>query len=66
MTKRRIVRKQPKHIAPSDTASRPQPAGYEAIADLIGSVERGPSDLSARKKHYLKVMGYGRKPHKKP
>ncbi|HYM17164.1 MAG TPA: ribbon-helix-helix protein, CopG family [Micropepsaceae bacterium] len=38
---------------------RPPP---ELIADLIGSVEDDlPADLSARKKHYLKVMGYGRK-----
>jgi Arc/MetJ-type ribon-helix-helix transcriptional regulator len=37
------------------------PAGYEAIADLIGSVTGLPPDLSARKKYYLKTMGYGRK-----
>jgi Arc/MetJ-type ribon-helix-helix transcriptional regulator len=33
----------------------------DSIADLIGSVDGGPADLSARKKHYLKTMGYGRK-----
>jgi Arc/MetJ-type ribon-helix-helix transcriptional regulator len=32
-----------------------------AIADLIGSVEGLPADLSARKKRYLKATGYGRK-----
>ncbi len=32
-----------------------------AIRDLIGSVEGGPPDLSARKKHYLREWGYGRK-----
>lgn len=32
-----------------------------AIADLIGSVEGLPADLSARKKRYLKAAGYGRK-----
>lgn len=32
-----------------------------AIADLIGSVDRLPADLSARKRAYLKTMGYGRK-----
>jgi Arc/MetJ-type ribon-helix-helix transcriptional regulator len=43
-------------------ATRPgrRPPGYEAIADLIGSVKRLPADLSTRKKHYLKA-GYGRK-----
>jgi Arc/MetJ-type ribon-helix-helix transcriptional regulator len=33
----------------------------EAIADVIGSVDGLPADLSARKKHYLKATGYGRK-----
>jgi hypothetical protein len=44
-------------------ASGRSPAGYELIADLIGSIDdpRLPVDLSARKKHYLKVTGYGRK-----
>lgn len=32
-----------------------------SIRDLIGSVDDDlPADLSARKKHYLKAMGYGR------
>jgi Arc/MetJ-type ribon-helix-helix transcriptional regulator len=33
----------------------------EAIADVIGSVDGLPADLSARKKQYLKTAGYGRK-----
>jgi hypothetical protein len=33
------------------------------IADLIGSVDGLPADLSARKKRYLKDMGYGKKRH---
>jgi len=33
----------------------------EAVADLIGSVDELPSDLSARKKKYLKSSGYGSK-----
>jgi len=33
----------------------------EAVADLIGSVDKLPSDLSARKKKYLKTTGYSRK-----
>lgn len=42
-------------------AGRPRSAALDSIADLIGSVDGGPEDLSARKKHYLKTMGYGRK-----
>jgi Arc/MetJ-type ribon-helix-helix transcriptional regulator len=33
----------------------------DAIADLIGSVDGLPADLSARKKRYLKAAGYGQK-----
>ncbi|MBI3796441.1 MAG: ribbon-helix-helix protein, CopG family [Deltaproteobacteria bacterium] len=33
----------------------------EAIADVIGSVDGLPADLSARKKGYLKATGYGQK-----
>lgn len=36
-------------------------AALTEIADLIGSVGGLPSDLSARKKHYLKATGYGQK-----
>ena len=32
------------------------------IADLIGSVDGLPSDMSGRRKRYLKTMGYGKKP----
>jgi Arc/MetJ-type ribon-helix-helix transcriptional regulator len=32
-----------------------------AIADLVGSVDGLPADLSVRKKAYLKTAGYGRK-----
>lgn len=35
-------------------------ASLEAIADLIGAADDLPSDLSERKKYYLKKMGYGR------
>ena len=40
------------------------PASFDAIADLIGSVDGLPPDLGARKKHYLKATGYGRKRHR--
>ena len=41
--------------------TRRQSATLDAIADLIGSVDGLPDDLSARKKHYLKATGYGQK-----
>jgi Arc/MetJ-type ribon-helix-helix transcriptional regulator len=44
----------------SGSAKRP-PAALAAVADLIGSVEGLPADLSARKKQYLRTTGYGRK-----
>lgn len=36
-------------------------AALEAIADLIGSVDGLPSDLSGRKQAYLRATGYGQK-----
>lgn len=41
--------------------ARRMAARLDAIADLVGSVEGLPPDLSARKKHHLKISGYGRK-----
>jgi len=45
---------------PSGVA-RKAAATPHAIADLIGSVDGLPADLSARKKRYLRATGYGRK-----
>ena len=42
----------------------PMPPTLAAIADLIGIADGLPADLSARKKHYLKATGYGRKRHR--
>jgi Arc/MetJ-type ribon-helix-helix transcriptional regulator len=36
-------------------------AALKAIAELIGSVDGLPADLSSRKKAYLKATGYGQK-----
>jgi hypothetical protein len=36
-------------------------APIDAIADLVGSVDGLPPDLSARKKVHLRATGYGRK-----
>ena len=41
--------------------SRGPAAPADAIADLVGSVNGLPADLSGRKKAYLKKTGYGRK-----
>jgi hypothetical protein len=41
--------------------SRRPSTSADGIADLIGSVEGLPADLSARKKWYLKATGYGEK-----
>jgi Arc/MetJ-type ribon-helix-helix transcriptional regulator len=40
---------------------RRRPASLLAIADLIGALHGLPSDLSARKKEYLRKTGYGEK-----
>jgi Arc/MetJ-type ribon-helix-helix transcriptional regulator len=42
-------------------APRRRRATIDAIADLIGSVDGLPADLSARKDEYLKTTGYGQK-----
>jgi Arc/MetJ-type ribon-helix-helix transcriptional regulator len=36
-------------------------ASLNAIADLIGSVDNLPTDLTARKKQYLQDTGYGQR-----
>ena len=46
--------------AASGPAGR-QAAPVAAIADLVGSVDGLPADLSARKRRYLLTTGYGRK-----
>ncbi len=42
-------------------SERRKSAPLNAVADLIGSVDGLPADLSARKKQYLRATGYGRK-----
>lgn len=43
------------------TGEARQPALLDAIADIVGSVEGLPRDLSARTRKYLKSTGYGEK-----
>lgn len=59
LSKSDVVRERLSRADPSE-----RPATYEAIADVVGSVAGLPPDLGARKKHYLKVLGYGRKRHR--
>jgi len=40
---------------------RRRAASLDAIADLIGSVDGLPADLSGRRKRYLRATGYGEK-----
>jgi len=58
MSKSDVVRERLQRAA---GASQQAAAPPEAIADLIGSVDGLPADLSARKKRYLRSTGYGRK-----
>jgi hypothetical protein len=44
-----------------ETAWTGPAATLDAVADLIGSVDGLPADMSTRRKHYLKTSGYGRK-----
>jgi hypothetical protein len=56
LTKSEVARR--RLIAAGSQGSRTT-AGFDLIADLIGTVEGGPADMSSRKKHYLKAQGYG-------
>ena len=57
VTKSEIARRRLSSVAPGSGAS----TGFDLIADLVGTVEGGPTDMSARKKHHLKTTGYGKK-----
>lgn len=37
------------------------PTSFDEIADLVGSIDGLPADVSAKRKDYLKRSGYGRK-----
>ncbi len=58
LSKSDVIRHRLVRAGPMDQRDPPT---FAAIADLIGSVKRLPPDLGTRKKHYLKVTGYGRK-----
>lgn len=58
LSKSDVVRESLEHALQS---GRRRAATFDAIADLIGSVDELPRDLSARKKQYLKSTRYGDK-----
>jgi len=58
LSKSDIVRERLR-LAPRSRGRRSAP--LDAIADLVGSVDGLPADLSARKKAYLEATGYGQK-----
>ena len=59
ISKSDVVRERLRHL-PVPAGQR-RPSSVDGIADLIGSVDGLPADLSGRKKHYLKATGYGQK-----
>jgi Arc/MetJ-type ribon-helix-helix transcriptional regulator len=58
LSKSDIVRER---LTEAGQSPRREPALLDAIADIVGSVDGLPNDLSARKKKYLKSTGYGHK-----
>jgi hypothetical protein len=58
ITKSDVVRER---LQVAGGAAQRQVPTLDAIADLIGSVNGLPADLSARKKQYLRTTSYGRK-----
>jgi hypothetical protein len=57
ISKSDVVRERLQHTC----ASNGERTGLDGITDLVGGVDGLPSDLSARKKTYLKSTGYGQK-----
>jgi len=58
LSKSDVVRER---LTEAGSSRRRQPSSLDAIADVIGSVDLLPRDLSARTKKYLKSTGYGGK-----
>jgi Arc/MetJ-type ribon-helix-helix transcriptional regulator len=58
LSKSDVVRER---LTGAEGSRRRQPALLDAIADLVGSVDLLPRDLSAQTKKYLKSTGYGDK-----
>ncbi len=58
LSKSDVVRER---LSAANGSRRSRPASLDAIADLIGSVDDLPDDLSSAKKRHLEATGYGRK-----
>ena len=58
LTKSDVVRER---LQAADGRHAAHSASIDGIADLIGSVEGLPGDLSSKRRHYLKSTRYGRK-----
>ena len=61
LTKSEIARRR---LIAAGSQSHDTTLGFDLIADLIGTVEGGPADMSSRKKDYLKTKGYGKSRHR--
>ena len=59
ISKSDVVRERLRQVPALARQRRSSPV--DSIADLIGSVDGLPADLSGRKKHYLNATGYGQK-----
>lgn len=61
LTKSEVARRR---LIAAGSQSHDTASGFDLIADLIGTVEGGPADMSARKKEYLKTKSYGKSRHR--
>ncbi|MEI6177546.1 MAG: hypothetical protein WCS43_11690 [Verrucomicrobiota bacterium] len=61
LTKSEVARRR---LIAAGSQSHDAASGFDLIADLVGTVEGGPSDMSSRKKEYLKTKDYGKTRHR--
>lgn len=61
LTKSEVARRR---LIAAGPQSHDPASGIGLIADLIGSIEGGPADMSSRKKDYLKATAYGQSRHR--
>ncbi len=61
LTKSEVARRR---LISAGSQSHAAASGFDLIADLVGTVEGGPADMSARKKEYLKTASYGKSRHR--
>lgn len=61
LTKSEVARRR---LIAAGSQSHDAASGIGLIADLIGSIEGGPTDMSARKKEYLEMTAYGESRHR--